>query len=331
MFIRHKVVMFLIILFSMLFVSSNLYAQTGSSSRTKSSSKSGIFSGTGKEGDERREGEMRDFIVSIIGSQLRHPDPKVRLQAIHAFIGGMSGETGDGKSGDREGMKSFFSTSTGSGGSSRSGESTTGLGGAIFIPDLYTLLADPDPEIRDIASVGLDMIFGTDVTLMRMMNDEDPVIRNYATKVYTARNFSENKDSGDNENNRAVYELLALRTLLIRLKHEENPEVRKTISDALDWYVLSGGENTTGDQKNTGKMFGTSAVILTYLHDENPEVRINAIKIVSSMDYNQNILQTFMEMLKTEKDKDVKSALLKAIDSYIEKEKTLAGEGAPGM
>ena len=327
MFIRHKAVMFLIIFFSMLFVSSNLYAQTGTSSRTKSSSKAGIFSG-GENENEQKQGQMQDFIVSIIGSQLRHPNPRTRLHALQTFIGGMSGETTD--SGDNtEGMKSFFSTSN-SGGDS-SAEGSTGMGGSVFIPDLYVLLADPDPEIRDIASVGLDMIFGTDVTLMRMMNDEDPVIRNYATKVYTARNFSENKDSGDNENNRAVYELLALRTLLIRLKHEENPEVRKTISDALDWYVLSGGENTTGDQKNTGKMFGTSAVILTYLHDENPEVRINAIKIVSSMDYNQNILQTFMEMLKTEKDKDVKSALLKAIDSYIEKEKTLAGEGAPGM
>jgi len=313
-------------------------------SRTKSSGKSGIFSGTDQDSNENRQGEMQAFIVSIIGSQLRHPDPKTRLQAIQTFITGMSGDTGDtgnSSGNNREGMSSIFSTNTASSGNSSSGEGTTGLGGAIFIPDLYTLLADPDPEIRDMASVGLDMIFGTDVTLMRMMNDSDPVIRNYALKVYTSKNLSggegRNRSTGSSsgdDRNSSVYELLTLRTLLIRLKHEKNPEVRKTLIDALDWYVLSGGETDRGrgDSGREGRMFGTSAAILTYLHDENPEIRMNAIKIISAMDYNQKTLQTFLEMLGTEKDKDVKSALQEAIDSYLEKEKGLYGEeGAPGM
>jgi len=181
---------------------------------------------------------------------------------------------------------------------------------AVYIPDLYALLSDPDPEVRDTASVALDALFGTDTTLIRLMDDTDPIVRKYATK---------------NNNTDDLRELLALRTFLIRLKYEKNPEVRKVITDTIEYYLRS-NINEDNENNNLGYMGGVDSSIYTYLKDPNPEIRKNAIKIISQLDYNPQLLTTLMEMLKTEKDESVKAEIQKAIDAFIQKEKQYQAE-----
>lgn len=314
-------------------VSSYLSAQTSRfnvSRSTSSRSGTGLFTQGQQKDMEKRQGQIEDFLVSIVGGLMRHPDPKIRSQAVQSIIGGLSG-TREGTSGTNEGGIGIFRGSRETGGTR--GEGSTGVGAVIFVPDLYTLLADPDPEVRDIASVGLDVLFNTNLTLMRMMDDPDPLIRRYATKVYVARGF-ENRDenrSGD-QNYSDTEELLTLRTLLVRLKYEKDEEVRKTIADALDWYLVSGSQREGQNVEDLGTIFGADAHMLKYLEDENPEVRKNAIGIISAMDYNQRTLETFLKMLKTEQNEDVKAALQQAINDYIARSKTeeLRGAGLGG-
>ncbi len=309
---------------------------TGSTS-TRTSSTTGTRStgtrstGTGRTtttgtGQLDRQGEIASFLSAIIGGMMRHPDPIIRKQAVQSVIQGAGGTTTSGSSStNTSGIRGLLSTST-TGTGSRS-DTAGGVGVVTFVPDLYMLLADPDPEVRDIASVGLDVLFGTDMTLMRMMNDEDPIIRKYATKTFASRNLRGNREgtTGSSTNEEVnTYELLALRTLLVRLKYEKDLTVRKTIIDALEWYVSSGGteRDTGGRDLLTGRIFGVDAGILKYLEDENPEVRKNAIRVVSSSDYNPQTLELFFEMFRKEKDPDVKKSLQEAIDIYAAKART---------
>ena len=179
--------------------------------------------------------DINNFVIAVIGNLLRHPDPKIRLQAIQAIVGGMS----QVRSGTRQrNVTNIFSVQTRGG----IGSSTAG---AIFIPDLFALLSDPNPEVRDMASVGLDILFGTDTTLLRLMEDPDPLIRKYAAKVYIAKNLSTTRQSSQQSRERDIYELLALRTLIVHLKYEKDPEVKKVIEEAIENYVSGGEEEET--------------------------------------------------------------------------------------
>ena len=201
----------------------------------------------------------------------------------------------------------------------------------VYIPDLYALLSDPDPEVRDTASVALDALFGTDTTLMRLMDDTDPLVRKYATKIYAKRAFSNynDNDRNDNDNNTSdLEELLALRTFLIRLKYEKNPEVRKVITDSIEYYLRSVEEGDNENRRGIG-VIGVDASMYTYLKDPNPVIRKNAVRIISQLDYNPQLLKTLMEMLKTEEDEGVKAEIQKAIDSFVQKEKQYQPE--PGI
>jgi len=305
---------------------------TGTSSRRLGGTTTGTTTGTGQLD---RQGEIASFLSAIIGGMMRHPDPIIRKQAIQSVIQSAGGTTTSGSSTtNTSGIRGLISSNTTGTGSS---SSTTGSVGVVtFVPDLYMLLADPDPEVRDIASVGLDVLFGTDMTLMRMMNDEDPIIRKYATKTFASRNLRGNREgtTGSNTNEEVnTYELLALRTLLVRLKYEKDLTVRKTIIDALEWYVSSGGtERDTGSRDLlTGRIFGVDAGILKFLEDENPEVRKNAIRVVSSSDYNPQTLELFFEMFRKEKDPDVKKALQEAIDTYAAKARAQGQAGTAGQ
>jgi len=282
------------------------------------------FSQESKEKTQEQEGRIADFILSVIGGLLRHPDPKIRLQAVQSLIGGMaSAESGGG--GGKGTLTDIFSGERRSG----TGEGTTGAGPSIFVPDLYTMLADSDPEVRDMASVGLDVLFGTDVTLLRMMEDPDPLIRKYATKVFAKKTLtlasSRGGSRGAERQQEQAYELLALRTLLVRLRYEKDEDIRKALTDALDWYILFGGGE--GGRTEEGTMFGSEATILGYLKDENPDVRKNAIKIGAEMEFSQTIFNTFLNMLKTETDPEVKAVLQDAIDYMIEKQAEMAESG----
>jgi len=294
-------------------------AQTSSSS---SSSSRGTFKNRTSRGGQ---GVVTDFVRAIIAGKLRHPDPKIRIQAIQTITGSMvSGGRSD--SNNIGGARGLFSIGTNKSGSSKSDVGS--VGAEVYISDLYALLSDPNPEVRDTASVALDALFGTDTTLIRLMDDKDPIVRKYATKIYSKMVFSNYNDNDRNDNADNIndlQELLALRTFLVRLKYEKNPEVRKVITDTIEYYLRSEDGRDNENKRGTG-IFSIDASMYVYLKDPNPEIRKNAIKIISQLDYNPQVLKTLMEMLKTEEDEGVKTDIQKAIDAFIQKEQQYQDE-----
>jgi len=319
---KRRILISLISVLTFMFFTTEILAQTRSRSSTRNTRGGSFRRDRGREEDYRR-GEIQDFIAAIIGSQLRSPDPKIRIQAIESIVSGIATTEGTRGGDTTSGARGLFSITTREGGGRDS--RSTGVGGAAFIPDLYALLADPDPEVRDIASVGLDVMFGTDVTLMRLMDDPDPIIRKYATKIYTTKAFSYDRDREDEEEYGDVRELLALRTLLVRLKYEKDPGVRKVLIDSIEWYVARGGTEREGRTERVAGIFGVDPKILEYLKDENPEIRKNAVRIIGEMEYSPEMLNLLMERLKVEKDESVKAEIQKAIDKFIVKQKYFEG------
>lgn len=314
--------MLLLTLTAVLLLSSGaLFAQTAATSRSSGSSSSFRED----KDDKQRQGAVRDFVMAVIGGMLRHPDPNIRKQAIQTVSTGLAG--GEGTDSDEGGVMSMFSFSDEEGGSEDS--TSTGIGGTVFIPDLYVLLADPDPEVRDVASVGLDMIFQTDATLLRFMSDPEPLIRQYATQIYAKKRISSSEeDSGDEKNLVAVRDLLALRTLLVRLKYEKEPSVRKAITESLEYYIKYGGDEGADDSKYS--VFGVdSAIVTEYLNDPDPELRKQAIKTIAQRDRSDDMLMKLMERLRVEKDEGVRSELVKAMDS-IRSRQASGAEGQQG-
>ncbi len=305
---------------------SNISRQGSIGSRTGTSMNRGF--GIRGGGDRRNLGDYRssqlaNFIASIIGSYLRHPDPKVRIQAIQSLTGAMvSGEGTRGTSDRTSGVRGLFGINIGRDG--RDGTSG-GVGGATFIPDLFVLLNDPDPEVCDMASMGLDILFETDVTILRFMDDPDPLVRQYATKIFSTRSFADSDTRDRRGSQRDEYaegslqELVALRTLLVRLKYEKDEGVRKVLTDSIELYLQSVGLSREGQRGTsiTG-IFGVDPSIIKYLNDENPEIRKNAVKIISAMEYNPQILNILLERLKKETNDEVKEAIEKAIDNYTQ-------------
>jgi hypothetical protein len=296
----------------------SLYSQTsssGSSVKTGSSSRSsssGTF-GSNRQRSQRSEvteemrGQITNMIASIIGSKLRHPDPEIRKQALMSLVSSMAGsEKGRG---NEEGVQSIFSF----GREGRGREEGTGTGGATFIGDLYELLQDPDPEVRDLASVGIDILFNTEVTLLRFMQDEDPLVRKYATKIYTIRNLgTDTQRRGSDREYGYAAQLIALRTLLVRLKHEKDPSVRKVITDGIEQFLMTGG----GESGRRQDIFvGVDQSIIDYLNDPNPVVRKNALIIISKMEYNPTILNVLLERLKVEQDEEIKTLIERTIET----------------
>jgi len=329
--------------FCILFISS-LSAQTSSkigSSRSSSQSTTSNWRQDEKD-KEARQGVVRDFIMAVIGGMLRHPDPTIRKQAIQSIsMGIIGGETTGGSSTTTGGINDLFAVNTqGTTGGTQEGELSTGVGGAVFIPDLYVLLQDPDPEVRDIASVGLDMIFQTDTTLLRFMSDNDPLIRKYATQIFARKRLTgtENRTSSSTQDLEEVRDLLALRTLLVRLKYENNEEVKKSIKDSIDWYIRAGGDSRTSGSRESGQdMFGVDAsLLITYLNDPDPELRKQAIRTIALRETSNDTLIKLMERLRVEKDEEVRSELQKAMDTIRQRQAYLTegrqgGAGLPGV
>jgi len=318
---KYKRIFVSAVLFASFFSLSFLDAQVKSSSGARSSGTRSSFGSDSRDTDERK-GQVQDFMVAILGGMLRHPDPTVRKQAIQSITSGIGG--GDNTTSTSKtdgGVKGLFAVDSTRSGSSDEG---SGIGAVAYVPDLYVLLVDPDPEVRDYASVGLDVIFGTDITLLRFMSDPDPLIRTYATKIYITKSLSASATrtttSSRNENEGDVGSLLALRTLLVRLKHETEPAVRKAVVDSLDWFVrMGGGDTRTGtsrDRLGGGDIFGVDAAILEYLNDPDPEIRKHAIKIISEREEGDRVIIKLMERLRVEEDAEVKAELEKAISYF---------------
>ena len=253
------------------------------------------------------------FVMTIIGNFLRHPNVTMRRQAITALVASMSGGgIGLGGTGISTGATTasgaYGSSTTSTYGTSTAGTTTgaTGSNGSpvYYIPDLYALLNDPDAEVADLASIGLDVIFGTDMTILRFMNEKDPTIRLAATKIFLTKSLSTGAVTAGSGTVtlQSAGQLLALRTILVRLKYETDAEVRKSLQDALTSYV------------STSTLFGRTQEILSYLASPNKEVRLKAISMAAT-ERGDTIIRRLMDMYALEQDSDVKAALSSAIDT----------------
>lgn len=283
----------LIMIMTLLF-KGQIYSQTSSSGTSRSSGTGSLLTGEKKElTEEEMRAKILSVINSTIGSKLRHPDAKVRKQAL-TYLVSLLGTSG------------IFNT-TGTSGTSAT--QTISLVGVQFISDLFLLLNDSDPEVSDLARVALDVLFGTEDTFLKYMEDPDPTIRKYAIRIYTERSITA-RGTGDTTTQDRSYinQLFALRTLLVRLKYEKDEGTRKTLSDAIEQFLSS---SSTGETKRARAVDQT---ILNYLNDQNPDVRKNALKIIASMEYNPAILNILLERLKVEKDEEVKSEIERTIE-----------------
>jgi len=236
---------------------SSLAAQTSTSSKISSGGLGGNTSttwGTNQNTQQQntQQNMINNFVMAVIGGLLRHPDPTIRIQAIQSISMGMISGEGTDNSSTTGSIGSIFGVNTQGTGTTNGSNTSTGVGGAIFIPDLFILLNDPNPEVRDMASIGLDAIFNTDTTLIRLVNDEDPIVRKYAVQIFAKRQLAgtENQISSNTSSNTQnltdVKSFLAVRTLLVRLKHEDNEEVKKAIQDALDKYINQDANGISG-------------------------------------------------------------------------------------
>jgi len=229
-----------------------LFAQT--TSRTSSSSTTGRTStgrssrtGTGGTSGYDTSGSA-DFVVAAVANMLRHPNKEVRMQAVQALVGGMTlGNTTSSSSSSTTstGIGDIFALRGGTRTSSNSSNTASGegLGATTIIPEFFTMLADPDPEIRDLVSIALDQIFGTDASLMRFMHDPDPVVRKYAIRLFVIRaqegdqyRSTRTSSSSSTQDIRSANDILIMRILLNMMK-DPDPDVKKVATDALDKFI----------------------------------------------------------------------------------------------
>ena len=285
----------LIIMVTLVF-KGKIYSQTSSSGTSRSSGGTTLLTTERKElTEEDIRAKILSVINSTIGSKLRHPDPKVRKQAL-TYLVSLLGTSGI-----------FNTTGTTSGTSSTQ---TVSLVGVQFISDLFLLLNDSDPEVSDLSRVALDVLFGTEDTFLKYMEDPDPTIRKYAIRIYTERSITARSTQDTTTQDRGyINQLFALRTLLVRLKYEKDEGTRKTLTDAIEQILSS--TSTTGETK---KVRSVDQTILNYLNDENPDVRKNALKIIASMEYNPAVLNILLDKLKVEKDEEVKAEIERTIE-----------------
>ena len=100
---------------------------------TSTRSSTSTFKKDSEEKDKDRKGAVRDFVMAVIGGMLRHPDPTIRKQAIQTISRGMMSSNNEDNN-EEGGIRSLFAI----GGTDDDKEGTsTGVGGAVFIPDMY--------------------------------------------------------------------------------------------------------------------------------------------------------------------------------------------------
>jgi len=238
----------LVLILVLVFFCIDLFAQTTSTRTSTSTGSSRTSSRTSRTGTGSTSGYdttgSADFVISAIAGMLRHRDKEVRMQALQALVGGMTlGTTTTSSSsttstgiGDIFGMRGGGTTT-----SSSSSTSVQGLGTTVLIPDFFTMLSDPDPEIRDLVSIALDQIFGTDASLIRFLHDPDPVVRKYAMRLFVIRTREDSQyrtttSSSSTTYTRSANDILIMRILLNMMK-DPDPDVKKVATDALEKFI----------------------------------------------------------------------------------------------
>jgi len=141
--------------------------------------------------DISRGGQTRDFIISIIGNMLRHPDKRIRLQALQSISGIFGQQTTTTSTTSDESIGGIFRIGTTDIDKDSKRNRGSGFGVITIISDLYTFLTDPEQEIRELSVVTIDNIFGSEVSLFNYLNDNDPLIRKYTMKVIVTKKMKD--------------------------------------------------------------------------------------------------------------------------------------------
>lgn len=244
-----KKILMMMLLISFVVGYIDLFAQTTSTTRTSTTSRT--TTGRSRTGTSGTSGYYdtggAEFVVATVTNMLRHPNKEVRMQAVQSLVGGMTlGTTTSTSSsssttgiGDIFGMRGGRTTSS----SSSSNYDTGGLGTTAVIPEFFTMLADPDPEIRDLVSIALDQIFGTDASLLRFMNDPDPVVRKYAVRLFVIRaqegdqyRGTRTTSSSGTQYARSANDILIVR-ILLNMAKDPDPDVKKVAEEALEKFI----------------------------------------------------------------------------------------------
>ncbi|MCL5408780.1 MAG: hypothetical protein M1135_01980 [Candidatus Omnitrophica bacterium] len=239
---------------------------SGSSSGTQALTS---FIGQGSQNQQQgMYAQTQNLLVSILGNMLRDPNVSVRKEALMSIIAAITSNNGNnggsGSNNNNGNISSIFSMNSsqnGGGSNSSNGAGTTsGLGGAAFIPDLYTLLSDPDHEVRALAAVAIDEVFGSDVTLMNYLKSPDPIVRKYALELIVVQGINQAQNGGNNNNNNSnnmSKNMLTLR-ILLKMLNDPDPGVREVAQQAINIMVNYGISKSGKSNIGTGSIFSTA-------------------------------------------------------------------------
>jgi oligoendopeptidase F len=242
------------------------YSQTSGVAGTSGSSSgtSALTSFIGQGNQNQQQGmqeQAQNLLVSIIGNMLRDPNASVRKEALMSIIAAITSSTnsnGNNNSNNNNNgsITNIFSMNTNNNNNSNNGNNGTGtvsgLGGAAFIPDLYTLLSDPDHTVRALAAVAIDEVFGSDVTLLNYLKSSDPMIRKYALELIVAQGLSQSNGNGNSNNNNTnniSKNMLTLR-ILLKMLNDPDPGVRAVAQQAINIMINYGIRNSGNNANN---------------------------------------------------------------------------------
>ena len=224
----------------------DIFAQTRTTSRTTGRTSRSNNNNDNNDNYNNRTSNNVDFVVAVIAGMLRHPKKEIRMQALQSLVAGMTMGSTDNNDNDNSNSSigDIFALKGGNNNDDDNNDNE-GLGTTMFIPELFTMLADPDPQIRDLVSISLDNLFGTDTSLLRFMSDPDPVVRKYAVRLFVVRNQMEPEQgtgksgSSDNKNNiRSSKDILIMR-ILLNMTKDPDPDIKKLAEDALERFMTN--------------------------------------------------------------------------------------------
>jgi len=228
----------------------DIFAQTRTTSRTTGRTSRSNNNNDNNDNYNNRTSNNVDFVVAVIAGMLRHPKKEIRMQALQSLVAGMTMGSTDNNDNNNSNSSigDIFALKGGSNNNDDDDDDNNdneGLGTTMFIPELFTMLADPDPQIRDLVSISLDNLFGTDTSLLRFMSDPDPVVRKYAVRLFVIRNQMEPEQgtgksgSSDKKNNiRSSKDILIMR-ILLNMTKDPDPDIKKIATDALEGFMTN--------------------------------------------------------------------------------------------
>ncbi len=227
----------------------DIFAQTRTTSRTTGRTSRSNNNNDNNDNYNNRTSNNVDFVVAVIAGMLRHPKKEIRMQALQSLVAGMTMGSTDNNDNNNSNSSigDIFALKGGSNNNDNDDDNNDneGLGTTMFIPELFTMLADPDPQIRDLVSISLDNLFGTDTSLLRFMSDSDPIVRKYALRLFVIRNQMQPEQStgksgsSDNRNNVRSSKDILVMGVFLNMTKDPDPDIKKIAEDALERFMTN--------------------------------------------------------------------------------------------